>query len=42
MNYKNQLKLATSGIVPFFMVYLGYKYTIFHGMTSLFRFNLKL
>jgi len=31
MNYKTQLKLAASGVVPFLAVYFGYKYTIFHG-----------
>ncbi len=31
MNYKTQLKLATSALLPIFSVYFGYKYTVFHG-----------
>lgn len=31
MNYKKQLALAGSALAPFLMVYLGYKYTVFHG-----------
>eukprot|EP00347_Sterkiella_histriomuscorum_P004949 403358465 len=34
MNYKKQLSLAASTISPFLMLYLGYKYTIFHVDTG--------
>ncbi len=35
MNYKKQLSLGASAIAPLFMVYFGYKYTIFHGNLNL-------
>ncbi|CDW72750.1 UNKNOWN [Stylonychia lemnae] len=34
MNYKKQLSLGASALAPLFMLYFGYKYTIFHVDTG--------